>query len=94
MGYRADEFGRVLQGSFSGEKSPYQCQTIGAYHWRISQTDAAFEVDVRIAEKPPRQIALLALPVLQVEFQLRQTDALLQEQFFSRFFKYFHKGGG
>lgn len=94
MGYGAEEFGQVLQGSFSGEKSVYRCDVVACNHWHISQSDVGFALDVEVVEMPPRRLGLLALPVLRVTFKLHQDDMLLREQFFSRFFKYFHKGGG
>ncbi len=94
MRYGADEFGNVLTGAFTGNKSDYSCSTVSRHHWRISQvgTDLAIEIDVR--ERPPRKLGLFVLPVLQVRFQVLDTSADLQSKFFERFHKYFHKGGG
>lgn len=94
MGYGADEFGNVLQGQFTGEKSVYCCETVARHHWRIKQNDAVFQIEVKVTEMPPRKIALFSLPVLQVEFNIETNQTDLQQAFFSRFFKYFHKGGG
>ena len=94
MGYGADEFGSVLRGPFSGEKSPYRCESIAKHHWRISQLDAPPLLEIQVMEMPPRRLGLLALPVLQVQFLLQDTDAELKNKFFDRFHKYFHKGGG
>ena len=94
MGYRADEFGNVLQGSFSGEKSVYRCETIAKHHWRINQVDAPNLLEIRVLEKPPRRLGLFTLPVLQVRFYPQQIDAESQKKFFTRFHQYFHKGGG
>ena len=94
MGYGADEFGNVLQGQFSGEKSPLRCEIIATHHWRISQIDPPRLLEIQVQEKPPRRLGLFALPVLQVQFHLLDTDAEFQTKFFDRFHKYFHKGGG
>lgn len=94
MGYRADEFSNVLNGSFSGVKSPYRCETIAPNHWRISQAGEIVLLDIEITEKPPRKLGLFVLPVLQVSFHMEINDEDQQSQFFERFFKYFHKGGG
>jgi hypothetical protein len=94
MGYGADEFGNVLQGPFSGEKSPYICETLAIHHWRINQSDSDFHVEIKVQEMPPRRLGLFALPVLQVQFCLQNTNADLKARFFHRFHQYFHKGGG
>jgi len=94
MGYGADEFGDVLQGPFSGEKSPYRCETLATHHWYISQADSKFRVEIQVQEMPPRKLGLFALPVLQVRFQLQDSDEELKTRFFHRFHQYFHKGGG
>ncbi|MFV2031527.1 MAG: hypothetical protein ACC663_03435 [Gammaproteobacteria bacterium] len=94
MGYGADEFGNVLQGPFSGERSIYRCETIARHHWRINQIDAPNLLEIRVQEMPARRLGLFALPVLQVRFYPQQADAELQGKFFTRFHQYFHKGGG
>lgn len=93
MGYGADEFGTVLNGPFSGDKSDYHCEEISRHNWRLEQ-DNLFLLNVRVSEKPARKIGLFCLPVLRVEFELLKTSPELQDRFFTRFFKYFHKGGG
>lgn len=94
MGYGADEFTRVLNGTFSGEKSDYRCDLVSRHHWRITQIDGSLQISVRVSEKPPRRLGLFVLPVLQVQFNVHHSDTDLQTEFFDRFFKYFHKGGG
>ena len=94
MGYAADEFGAVLNGPFSGDKSDYHCQEIAIHHWRITQPGQPLELSIQVLDKPARKLGLFTLPVLRVEFELITTSPELQDQFFSRFFKYFHKGGG
>ncbi|MCP3690338.1 MAG: hypothetical protein GY784_18195 [Gammaproteobacteria bacterium] len=94
MGYRADEFGKVLSGSFSGENSDYSCETLERHYWRISHRDAEFQVVIRVIEMPERKLGLFSLPVLQACFEMKKSSPELQDNFFIRFFKYFHKGGG
>jgi hypothetical protein len=94
MGYGADEFGKVLNGLFSGDKSSYHCLTTARHHWRIEQQDAEFQLDIKVFEKSPRKLGLFSLPGLMVEFRIKSTEPELRKKFFSRFFKYFHKGGG
>lgn len=94
MGYGADEFGKVLHGPFSGESSGYLCETVERHHWRLSQADADFDLNIRVAEQPPRQLGLFNLPVLAVKFEFTDTEEALRERFFHRFHQYFHKGGG
>jgi hypothetical protein len=94
MGYAADEFGNVLQGPFSGEKSPYRCETIARHHWRMLQIDAPPLLEIQVLEMPPRKLGLFSLPVLQVQFFMQDANAESRARFFDRFHKYFHKGGG
>jgi hypothetical protein len=94
MGYAADEFANVLNGTFSGEKSPYRCEAIAAYQWRICLADKTELLDVKISEKPPRKLGMFSLPVLQVRFHVGNANEQQRSAFFGRFHQYFHKGGG
>lgn len=94
MGYAADEFGKVLNGPFTGANSPFQCVEIDRHHWSISQAGKGFDLAIRVAEKPPRKLGLFNLPVLDVKFRFTDTEATLRDGFFHRFHQYFHKGGG
>ena len=94
MGYGADEFGKVLNGPFSGGNSAYRCRQIERHHWEIESDVDSFGLTIKVAEQPPRKIALLCLPVLDVRFRFGDTPAEGREHFFHRFHQYFHKGGG
>ena len=94
MGYGADEFGKVLNGPFSGDSSGYRCETFAPHHWHLTRPDTDFDLSIRVAEQPPRKLGLFKLPVLAVEFEFTDTAEALREQFFHRFHQYFHKGGG
>jgi hypothetical protein len=94
MGYGADEFGKVLNGTFSGDKSPYQCSGMSRHQWSLEQPGKSFELVIKVAEKPPRKLGLFKLPVLDVNFTFTDTGENLRERFFHRFHQYFHKGGG
>ena len=94
MGYAADEFGKVLCGPFSGENSGYRCTQIERHYWSLEQPGTAFELAIKVAEKPPRKLGLFNLPVLEVKFSFADTEAVLRDNFFHRFHQYFHKGGG
>ena len=94
MGYREDEFGTVLQGTFTGEKSAYRCSEIETNHWRIEQPGEVFDLDIAVAVQPPRVLGMFKLPVLQVKFTFDDTSEPLRDKFFHRFHQYFHKGGG
>ena len=94
MGYGADEFGNVLNGPFSGDKSSYRCNEIDHHHWSVEQPGESFILTIMVTEKPPRKLGLFKLPVLEVKFTFTDTDAVLRDQFFHRFHQYFHKGGG
>ena len=94
MGYGADEFGNVLNGPFSGDKSSYRCNEIDCHHWSVEQPGESFILAIMVTEKPPRKLGLFKLPVLEVKFSFIDTAAVLRDQFFHRFHQYFHKGGG
>ena len=94
MGYGADEFGKVLRGPFSGDKSDFECAEIGRHYWRIDLPGQQFDLTIRVTEQPPRKLGLFSLPVLAVKFTFENTDESLREKFFHRFHQYFHKGGG
>ncbi len=94
MGYGADEFGNVLNGTFSGDKSRYRCNEIDRHRWAVQHAGESFTLVIMVTEKPPRKLGLFRLPVLEVKFSFTDTDAVLRDQFFHRFHQYFHKGGG
>ncbi len=94
MGYGADEFGKVLLGPFSGERSNFDAAEITRHRWSISYNNNPFDLEIRVAERPPRKLGLFNLPVLQVVFTFNQADETMREAFFQRFHQYFHKGGG
>jgi len=94
MGYGADEFGKVLLGPFSGERSDFNCVEIGRHRWLVTLAGSALEIEIEVREAPPRKIALFSLPVLKVHFRFDKADADSRERFFHRFHQYFHKGGG
>ena len=94
MGYGADEFGKVLCGPFSGEKSVYRCTQIARHHWLLEQPGTVFELARKVVEKPPCKLGLFNLPVLVVKFFFADTETALRDNFFHRFHQYFHKGGG
>ena len=94
MGYGADEFGKVLQGSFSSEQSGLRCNEIKRHHWQITRPGTDLDLNILVAEQPPRQLGLFKLPVLAVTFTFEVSDEGLREDFFHRFHQYFHKGGG
>lgn len=94
MGYGAQEFGKVLCGSFSGEKSVYTSESIAPNHWKVTQNKSSFCVDIEVAEQPDRELGLLRLPVLKVRFEIFDDSNDFTDAFFKRFHQYFHKGGG
>lgn len=93
MGYTPKEFKKTLQGLFITQ-TPYSCQELGSNHWQMSVEGESTLVDIKIDEAPPRKIALLALPVLDVMFEFDQSSDNEQKDFMKTFFKFFHKGGG
>ena len=94
MGYGADEFGKVLQGPFSGERSDFESVELGRHRWRVTLAEHDFAVVIGAQQAPPRKIALFNLPVLKVRFEFEAAEGDTRRQFFQRFHQYFHKGGG
>ena len=94
MGYGADEFGKVLLGPFSGERTDFGASEIGRHHWSVTHAKASFDLKISVVEQPPRKLGLFNLPVLRVVFTFNDTDEPLRDKFFHRFHQYFHKGGG
>ena len=93
MGYTPKEFKKTLQGLFILQ-TLYSCEEFSSNHWKITVENESTTVDIRIIEAPPRIIALLTLPVLNVSFNFKNTTQEQQENFMKTFFRYFHKGGG
>lgn len=94
MGYGADEFGKVLQGPFTGERSDFDSVELGRHRWRVTLRGQDFGVVIDVKQAPPRKIALFNLPVLEVRFEFERAEADTRERFFRRFHQYFQKGGG
>ena len=94
MGYLADEFGKVLQGPFSGDRSEFDSSELGRHRWRVTQADRDFAVVIGVTEAPPRKMGLFSLPVLRVRFEFETAEDATRERFFRRFHQYFQKGGG
>ena len=93
MGYTPKEFKKTLQGLFITQTS-YSCEEFSHQHWQITVESESTLVDIKIEEAPPRIIALLTLPVLNVLFEFKESSEEQQTDFIKTFFKYFHKGGG
>ncbi len=94
MGYTAAEFAKTLHGDFSNADSRYACQTLDTQRWRIEDRHSALQIEITINQSPPRQLGLLQLPVLQVDFAIVQSSPADEAAFYDKFFSYFHKGGG
>ena len=94
MGYGADEFGKVLLGPFTGDRTEFNAAEIGRHRWLITLADDDFELEIEVGEQPPRELGMFKLPVLAVKFTFTDTEEDLRQCFFARFHQYFHKGGG
>ena len=51
-------------------------------------------VEISLAERAPRRLALLSLPVLAVRFRFLDLDAAAREAFLAHFDAYTRRGGG
>ena len=98
MGYTQLEFDKVLNSGFTAESSPYQCQPqssdSGSNSWLVTDKHGSLKVSIQLKPQPPRVLGAIALPVLKVKFIVTEDTNNQSPQFFEKFFKYFHKGGG
>ena len=94
MAFSVAEFAKTLRGQFTTEEDSYLCNDLSATQWKIYIEDGLLDVSIDIQQAPPRVIAMLSLPVLNVNFGFKDTNEEQQAKFLKRFFKYFHKGGG
>ncbi|GAA0407216.1 hypothetical protein GCM10009133_14790 [Cocleimonas flava] len=94
MAFSVPEFTKTLRGQFITEEDNFLCNDVSATQWTINTKDGLLDVSIDIEQAPPRVIAMLSLPVLNVGFSFRETSEEQQAKFLKRFFKYFHKGGG
>jgi hypothetical protein len=76
-----------------GAATPHGLQ-IGADTARICIGVGTGELVLRWTVLPPRRIALVTLPRLQVGFQFDGLDAPARESFMRRFDLFMHRGGG
>jgi len=94
MGYTQQEFGNVLNSGFTTEPSPYRCQPQSPDGWLVRHEQHPFQVSIQLKPLPARVLGAIALPVLEVRFEVIQGSDTQSDAFFDKFFKYFHKGGG
>ena len=94
MGYTLLEFGRVLNSGFTNQQSPYRCKAIPSNGWLVTHRNSPMQVSIKLTTSPPRVLGAIALPVLQVKFSVSDATKQQSDDFFDKFFKYFHKGGG
>ena len=94
MAFSVAEFTKTLHGQFITEEGSYLCNDLSNTQWNIYTEDGLLNVSIDIEQGPPRVIAMLSLPVLNVVFSFKDTSEEQQAKFLKRFFKYFHKGGG
>ncbi len=94
MAFSVAEFSKTLHGQFITEEGSYLCKDLSAKQWNVNTEDGLLNVLIDIEQSPPRVIAMLSLPVLNVAFSFNDTSEEQQAKFLKRFFKYFHKGGG
>jgi len=94
MGYKAAEFARVLEGNFSSGDSPYRAKRLAENYWQLTSSGRDIQIDLTIQALAARSLGMFTLPVLRVSFDVEVASTAVQTQFFDKFFKYFHKGGG
>lgn len=94
MGYMPAEFARVLEGNFSSGDSPYRAERLAENHWQLISSGRDLQIDLNIQPQAARSLGMFSLPVLKVSFEVEAASTDARSQFFDKFFKYFHKGGG
>ncbi|MFT5504245.1 MAG: hypothetical protein ACI845_002468 [Gammaproteobacteria bacterium] len=94
MGYGADEFGNVLKGPFTGQRTDFFHTESASHRWTVGMTGSDFQVSISVTEMPPRRLGLFSIPVLQVCFDFGASAVEGKDSFMERFHQYFHKGGG
>jgi hypothetical protein len=87
MGFTRAEFMRILPSALHG------------YAYRVHDDSILVEVSgsrvtIRLGQERIRQIALLRLPCLDVEFDHAEVDEPAFRQFLRQFDLYYRKGGG
>jgi hypothetical protein len=87
MGCTREEFLRWLPGA-----SRYAPIVLNGNLHRVLLDDGA--VEISIAELPPRHIASITLPVLEVRFRFVGMDAAARAAFLEYFDHYTRRGGG
>ena len=87
MGCTRNEFLRWLPGA-----SKHAPIVMNGDVWRVLSEHGP--VEVRIAELPPRRIASITLPVLEVRFRFIGMDADARAAFLDYFDHYTRRGGG
>ena len=94
MGYTQQEFGKVLNSGFTNEASPYNCEPYSSHEWLVTHKHNPFQVRIQLKPLPARVLGAISLPVLETRFEVLQSSNGQGDEFFDKFFKYFHKGGG
>ena len=88
MGCTVADFERSLPGA----AAPCPLHTAASGSARIDIGDG--RLDLRWRELPPRQIALVRFPRLQVDFAFSAVGAASRRDFMHRFDRYMQRGGG
>jgi hypothetical protein len=87
MGCTREELARCLPGATGGAPAREEAG-------EVVVAVAGGEVRIAAEERPPRRIALLALPVLAVTFTFRGVDEDARRAFLARFDAWTQRGGG
>lgn len=87
MGCTREEFLRWLPGA-----SRHAPVVAAGGVWRVLSEHG--RVEIAIAELPPRRIASITLPVLEVRFRFVDMDAVARAAFLAYFDQYTRRGGG
>ncbi len=98
MGYTEAEFRKTLLGQFI-QNTEFSAMPLNQNEWRISITKPEEQiknatVNIKIEQAESRKIAMLELPVLNVDFEFSHLSIPQISNFMTIFFRYFHKGGG
>ena len=94
MGYTLPEFEKTLGGQLTRAPMPWRLEKLGNETWQIDHVENSFSIQIKVRALPPRRLALLELPVLEVNFRPLIDEQAAERVFFDSFFKHFQKGGG
>jgi len=96
--YYPESFEREM-GCTESEWLLWLPKAVGEYHWKLQTGSAGVRIGdgalgLKWRQAPPRVIAQLQIPVLQVSFRFAAVSETTRQDFMKRFDLYMQRGGG